>query len=103
MKLRRVLLPSVLFTIASFTYSLAYVGPTTFSEMVRKADSILLAQVIEVRLIDGLRVARAIPFRIYKGPVESEFYFLAQSTWTCDISAADRGETSLVSVAKLAN
>jgi hypothetical protein len=28
MKLRRVLLPFVLFTMASFTYSLAYVGPT---------------------------------------------------------------------------
>jgi hypothetical protein len=73
----------------------AKVAPTTLAKLIRFSDSIALGTVTDVRAIDGIHVARVKVSQTLKGKESDEFYFLADPTWTCDITTANGGETAL--------
>jgi hypothetical protein len=75
----------------------ARVRSIKLSELIRGSDYIVLARVDRVLTIDGLKVAKAVSRQALKGPPNGKaFYFIADRTWTCDISAAETGETALL-------
>jgi len=57
---------------------------------------IVLGKVAEVRSVGGVQIARLRITETLKGAKRRELFFLAQSTWICDISAAKQGETVLL-------
>lgn len=94
------------------------VGRIKFDELVRYSDSIVVARVTSVTRLDRpegerktdssraldqwrsegtVRVAEAEVLRVVKGErATTKVHFLAQATWTCDISDAKVGETALL-------
>jgi hypothetical protein len=79
----------------------AKVGRIKLGELIRGSDCILLAQVEQMLTIDGLKVAKAVPRQVLKGsPNVTTLYFVADKTWTCDISTAQTGETALLFLVK---
>lgn len=74
----------------------ARVARTSLGEMARSADVVAIARVESVPTCDGLPVARAVPLKVLKGRLDpGPFHFIAGPTWSCDMSAAVRGETAL--------
>ena len=74
----------------------AKVASIEFSELAKEADLIVLGMVKDVTTIQGAKLARVKVLATYKGEKLEELFFLAQPTWTCDISEAQRGETALL-------
>lgn len=72
------------------------VGSTTVEELTVLAEYITIGRVSEVREVEGVRVAVLKPSKILKGGPARVFYFLAEGTWTCDISTAEPGEEILL-------
>lgn len=64
--------------------------------LVRKADVVALGKVVGVDLINGVKIARVKVLQTYKGHRLDVLSFVAQPTWTCDISDAVTGETALL-------
>lgn len=81
----------------------AAVAGTTLERIARAADVIAVAQVEKIEVISaidgisGQRVAVAKVLRsLKKAEAGQKLAFLAQPTWTCDISTAAAGETVLL-------
>jgi hypothetical protein len=83
--------------VVGFSNSLhARVAPADFSTLVRRADVVVLGKVISVETINGVKIARVKVLETYKGRKLDVLSFVAQPTWTCDISDAVKGETALL-------
>jgi hypothetical protein len=88
---------TILLTVVSLSARIhAKVGSVEFSTLVRQADVIVLGTVVDVTTVKGVKVARVKVLETYKGRKVNELFFLAQPTWTCDISDAVKGETALL-------
>jgi len=76
----------------------ASVGRIRLPDLIKHSDAIVLARVDGLLSFDGLITARATAVRVLKGDPApgASFYFVADSTWACDISTAVRGETALL-------
>src|SRR6266446_4996845 len=62
----------------------------------KMSNEIVLARVVEVNTVKGVKIARVKVLETYKGKGVNELLFLAQPTWTCDIAEAVKGETALL-------
>ena len=78
------------------TFLHARVAPADFSTLVRKANLVVLGKVVGVDTINGAKIARVKVIQTYKGRRIEVLSFVAQPTWTCDISDAVTGETALL-------
>ena len=56
----------------------------------------MLGKVVGLDTINGVRIARVKVLETYKGRWLDVLSFIAQPTWTCDISDAVTGETALL-------
>jgi hypothetical protein len=74
----------------------AAVPETTLCELTAVADFIVIATTVGITEVEGVRLARATVQQSLKGDLEGEFYFLAEGTWSCDISGAEEGERDLL-------
>jgi hypothetical protein len=95
--------------IASFTLLLmadssahARVAPIKLDELALENDGIAVARVDRIVTVGGVRVAEASVTRPLQG-MESvrRFAFIAQPTWTCDVSNAVWGETVVLFLTKV--
>lgn len=80
----------------------AKIAPATLAELVQRADFIGVVRVDSVSLRIPLLVRRRAFARIvetWKGQVRGRVGFIAQPTWTCDISGAEVGEEAVVMIA----
>lgn len=78
------------------------VASTTLEALTKSADAIAVAKVDRVTRIGGVKVAQATVIRPLKGLSDKQqFAFLAEKTWTCDMSHAVKGETVLIFLSKL--
>jgi len=83
--------------VVGFSNSLhARVAPIDFSTLVRKADVVVLGKVVSVETINGVKIARVKVLETYKGRRLDVLSFVAQPTWTSDISDALKGESALL-------
>ena len=87
----------------SFIGLIVYSGPlhaavaqTTLCELTAVADFIVVAKTEGIIEVDGVRIARATVEENLKGDLGTEFYFLAEGTWICDISGAEEGVRDLL-------
>jgi hypothetical protein len=71
------------------------IGPIPIEKFIELANYIIFGKVQAVISVEGVRVARVEVMRTLKGTPVNEIYYLAQSTWTCDISEAEIEETAL--------
>ena len=78
----------------------ARVLDTSLCELTAVADFIVIATTQDIVEVDGVRLARAKVTETIKGDLTGEFYFLAQGTWTCDISWGEKGEADLLFLSK---
>jgi hypothetical protein len=83
--------------VASFglTSASASVRSISLKELATESTLVIVGKVTEVREIEGVPVARVLVLKKLKGDCASEVYFLAASTWTCDVSGAEEGEEAL--------
>ena len=69
----------------------------TVDELYQMSQVIATAKVESISAVSGVKVATAKIIKIFKGkPVTDHLKFVAQQTWTCDISTAIKGETILL-------
>jgi hypothetical protein len=73
----------------------AMLRSTTIEALTRESSVIVLGRVADIVEIRGIQVARLQSERVLKGDVEVDLYFLAEGTWSCDISDAHEGEYGL--------
>lgn len=78
----------------------AEVASTTIEEITKKSDYIVIGKVVEINNVNEIRVAKLEVTENIKGKTEKILYFLAQSTWTCDISWAEENEEVLLFLEK---
>ena len=71
------------------------VAPTTLRELNGRAKLIVIGTVTSVRDVKGLKVAEVRVTKTLKGNPQELVYYLAQPTWTCDITSANVGEETL--------
>jgi hypothetical protein len=91
-----------LFFLASADSARAKVGGMTLKEMIKYSAYIVVARVESVKVVDGIRVARAVPQQEFKGERgQKPFYFVAEGTWRCDTSTAVEGETVLLFLSRI--
>lgn len=77
---------------------------TTLEILTLSSDAIVIAKVDNVTKIDNVKVAEATVIRSLKGlRAQERFAFLAEKTWTCDISDAEKGETVLIFLDKFSD
>jgi hypothetical protein len=77
----------------------AKVAAITLRELARDSDSIVVATVESIAVVDGMKVATIVPEETLKGQIRTEkFYLLASPTWACDMSNAEAGEHVLLFV-----
>jgi len=82
----------------------ARVGSLTLEEMAEGSDLIAVVDDVKVHSVNEVHIAEASVSRILKGPSNLKtLYFVASPTWTCDISAAQDGESSLVFLHKISD
>ncbi len=72
------------------------VAPTTLEELIEIAEYIVVGRVSSVSDVQGVRVAALDPAMFLKGLRHPELFFLAEASWTCDISTAEPDEEILV-------
>jgi hypothetical protein len=73
------------------------VSPTTLEELTWSSEIIAVGRDVRVFEVHGWRVAEFAVDRVLKGDVQTRtLYYLADPTWTCDISTAASGEKSLI-------
>jgi hypothetical protein len=74
----------------------AAVARTTLKGLTTSSEYIVVGRVTSVMELKGVSVATVRVSETLKGSAYPEIAFLAQGTWTCDISAADEGEEVLL-------
>lgn len=74
----------------------AKVATVSLHELVRLSDIILVGEVERVEVKAGVKVARVRSSQFIKGHAECPIAFVAEATWTCDISTAVPGEPVLL-------
>jgi hypothetical protein len=85
---------AVLFAVAAH----ARVATISFAALVKYSKVVVLARVTRVESISGMKVATA---EVLRGTTDSKtIAFIAEPTWTCDVSTAFVGETVLLFLAK---
>jgi hypothetical protein len=78
----------------SASSAFAKVGYSQLSNLVSECDLVVVAKVEKVNHpIIGKRHAKASVVEVWKGAPTASVEFLAEPTWTCDISDAKKGET----------
>lgn len=88
---------AVLVLTGSNFFAQAKVAPSTFDDLVKYADLIVIADVIDIHLEKKTAIAEAKITETLKGDSKlTTAYFLASPTWTCDISTANKGENVLL-------
>lgn len=83
-------------TALTTTGVLGRVAEVSLEQLVEASEVILVGKVVEVREVDGVRVARVRVEQTIKGPAEEEVWYLAQGTWTCDITGGRLNERSIL-------
>jgi hypothetical protein len=78
----------------------AKIGPVSFDDLVKRSEYVVVGKVQSVQNVEQVKVAKIEVMRVLKGTPTSELYYLAQSTWICDISGAEVGETALFFLTK---
>lgn len=73
----------------------AMVAPVAFEELANGSERIVIGKVESVAAIEDVRIAKVAVTRTLKGTPVKEIYYLAEPTWTCDITSAEVGETAL--------
>lgn len=73
----------------------AKVMGTTLRNLAASADLIVVGRVTNIIAVQGVPVAEVEVAETLKGRPHKRIYYLAQSTWTCDITSAKVGETTL--------
>ncbi|BBO24375.1 MAG: hypothetical protein AMXMBFR19_09360 [Chthonomonadaceae bacterium] len=74
----------------------AKVATISLNALAKLSDLILVAEVERVELRAGVRVARIKTIQFVKGSAECPIAFVAERTWTCDLSTAIAGERVLL-------
>lgn len=73
------------------------VAAMSVTDLFKASDVVVTAKVASVDNIVGTKVASANVIQVYKGSVkQSKVSFLAEPTWTCDVSGAKPGERVLL-------
>jgi hypothetical protein len=75
--------------------SQARVAPTTLKQLTRVSEVIVVGKITEIRTLLGVRVATVEVRQTLKGAPRPHVYYIAQGTWTCDISGGSLGEEAL--------
>jgi hypothetical protein len=88
-------LAALLAVMALSSFSFARIGPIDFASLVRGSDLIVLGEVLDITTIKGVKFARINVLETYKGTKVHELFVLAQPTWVCDISDANKDERAL--------
>lgn len=71
--------------------------PIPLHQMVKTATLIAITQVEKVEVVEGIRIARVVVLRTFKGGMPGQrFTYIAEPTWRCDTSKALPGETALL-------
>src|SRR5688500_11886179 len=73
----------------------AKAGSISFEDLASSSEQIVIGKVETVTSIEDVRVAKVAVTRTLKGIPVNEVYYLAEPTWTCDITSAEVGETAL--------
>ena len=72
------------------------VRDVSLAELVDASEVILVGTVVEVRDVEGIRVARVEVEQTIKGPTYEEIWYLAQGTWACDITSGKLNERAIL-------
>jgi hypothetical protein len=72
------------------------VAKATLEGLAESADAIVIVKVDRIEERDALKWANATVTKVLKGTAGERLTFLAQPTWTCDISEANEGEEALL-------
>ncbi|MDF7798394.1 hypothetical protein P4C99_02915 [Pontiellaceae bacterium B1224] len=100
-----IVLASALLTLSAFsdaTRESKFVGGTDFSTLCAESDLIAVVNILAVHSTNGVEIAEASVEQMIKGDQNlTNIFFLASSTWTCDISGGEQGETALVFLSKI--
>jgi hypothetical protein len=75
---------------------MAKVAATTLEDLAKISPTIVVAKVERMSRIDGRKWAEARVVEVIKGRSLNTLKFLAEPTWTCDISEAKDGEDVLL-------
>lgn len=78
----------------------ARVMEMVFDDLIEDADLIVIGKVESINHISDVRIAKFKISQTLKGTATDEIYFLAERTWTCDISDARVGEKALLFLSK---
>jgi hypothetical protein len=82
----------------------AKVGSATLEEMAEGSEVIAVVDDVKIHSVNEVHIAEATVSKIVKGPSDLKtLYFVASPTWTCDISAAEEGESALVFLHKISD
>ena len=73
----------------------AKVMPTTLRKLTASADLIVVGRVTNIIPVKGIPVAEVEVAETLKGKPYKRVYYLAQPTWTCDITSATIGESAV--------
>ncbi len=68
---------------------------TNLDELTRRAALIVRGRVTRVESVHGVRIAHLQVERTLKGEATADAYFVADPSWSCDISDANKGERGL--------
>lgn len=72
------------------------VAPITVNQLYQMSPVIVRAQVFSIAKASGVRIATAKVLDTFKGQAGVTVSFVAQKTWTCDVSNAKTGEEVLL-------
>ena len=87
---------AIFLVVATPHLAMAKVAGTTLGDLAKISPTIVLAKVERTSKIDGRNWAEARVLEVIKGPALTTLHFLAEPTWTCDISEAKDGEKVLL-------
>ena len=89
----------VVLTIALFVLAspcLADAGTMTLEKMIQRSKFIVLAKVVRVKFVDGVKLAELEVTRTLKGdPSVTRLYYWATPSWMCDVSDATLNEVGI--------
>lgn len=67
-----------------------------FDDLIEDADLIVIGKVESLKYISDVKIAKFKVSQTLKGNSTDEIYFVAEKTWTCDVSYARIGEQALI-------
>ena len=85
-------------TLALLTWAIPTAGMlrgTNLDELTRNAALIVRGRITQVESVHGIRIAHLRVERTLKGEPPADAYFVADPSWSCDISHAKEGERGL--------